>query len=210
MGVSITGIMAPAAKALAPMGGTLSDTWFALVGDRVSAWRLRNAAAIQVAVLKEVKSLGLRIDRSKVPERYALTWFEEATKQDEPAIQELFARLLARAAAGDNDALDRRHLDVLTKLTPLDARTFEWFFAKAKPGSQPEGDEYEIWRDVRNQIDKKAWLSFEHLLMLALVERRFDVVTKEEGFVEPSWSAKSQLMGTERGVSLFNACRSIP
>jgi hypothetical protein len=205
--VGITDIMAPATKAFAPIGTTLSDTWFALVGDRVSAWRLRNAAALQVAIIAQVESLGLRIDRSKVPERYALTWFEEATKQDEPVIQELFARLLARAAAGDNDALDRRHLDVLTKLTPLDARTFEWFFAKAKIGVQPEGDEYGLWRDVRAEVDADAWLSFEHLLMLALVERRFDVVKKEEGFFEPSWSATPQLMGTERGVSLFKACR---
>lgn len=207
MAVGITEIMAPAVKAMTPIGTTLSDTWSALVGDRVSAWRLKNAAALQAAVAVQVKSLGLRIDRSKVPERYAINWFEEATKQDEPAIQEMFARLLARAASGDNDALDRRHLDVITKLTPLDAKTFEWFFVKAKIGVQPEGDEYELWRDVRAQVNVDAWLSFEHLIMLALVERRFDVVNKEEGFREPSWSAKPQLMGTERGVSLFKALR---
>ena len=207
MGLEIAKILSPAVDALAPVGATLSDTWSALVGDRVSAWRLRNAAALQAAVIVQVKTLGLKIDRSKVPERYALNWFEEATKQDEPEIQELFARLLARAASGDEDALDRRHLDVLTKLTPRDARTFDWFFSKVKLGVQPEGDEYALWRDVRAEIGIEAWLSFEHLLMLALVERRFDVVTREEGFSEPSWSAKPQLMGTERGVSLYRACR---
>lgn len=44
---------------------------------------MTNAAAIQKAVDAEVKALGLRVDCAKIPERYALTWFEEATKQDE-------------------------------------------------------------------------------------------------------------------------------
>jgi hypothetical protein len=207
MAVGITEIMAPVGKVLAPINTTLSDTWFAIVGDRVSAWRLRNAAALQAVVIAQAKTHGLKLDRSKVPERYALNWFEEATKQDEPKIQELFARLLVRASAGDHDALDRRHIDVISKFTPLDARTFEWFFARAKIGVQPEGDEYDLWQIVRTEVDSEAWLSVEHLMMLALIERRFDVVNKEEGFFQPTYSAKPQLMGTERGVSLFRACR---
>ena len=206
-GVGIAKIITPATKALEPLGSTLSDTWFALVGDRVSAWRLRNAASLQAKVLSEVTALGLKIDRAKVPDRYALTWFDEATKQDEPEIQDLFARLLARAATGDHDALDRRHIEVVTKLTPMDAKVFEWFFSKAKPGVQPDGEEFGLWRAVRKEIDPEAWLSFEHLMMLALVERRFDSVKKEEGFFEPSWSAEPQIMGTERGVSLFKVLR---
>lgn len=207
MAIGITKIVTPLAAAMAPAAATLSDTWSALVGDRISAWRLRNAADLQIKVLAHVSGLGLKIDKTKVPDRYALTWFEEATKQDEPEIQDLFARLLARAASGDHDALDRRHIEVLTKLTPLDARTFEWFFAKANLGVQPSGDEYELWKGVRAEVDENAWLSFEHLMMLALVERRFDTVKKEDGLFEPSWSAEAQIMGTERGVSLFKALR---
>lgn len=40
----------------------------------------------------EVGKVGLNLDRSKIPERYAFAWFEEETKQDEPENQELFAR----------------------------------------------------------------------------------------------------------------------
>lgn len=207
MNIGITKIVAPVANAVAPATATLGDTWSALVGDRISAWRLKNAADLQVKVLAHVGALGLKIDRTKVPERYALTWFEEATKQDEPEIQDLFARLLARAAAGDHDALDRRHLDVLTKLTPLDARTFEWFFTKAKLGVQPSGDEYELWKSVRAELGADAWLSLEHLMMLALVERRFDTIKKEDGILDFIMTAEPQLMGTERGVSLFKALR---
>lgn len=209
MTMDISNIVDSARQALAPVGATLSDTWSALIGDRVAAWRLKNAAALQRAVQSELSQLGLKVDRSKVPERYALTWFEEATKQDEPEIQELFARLLARAAAGDADALDRRHLEMLTSFTPMDAKTFQWFFNGIEAGQSQSMQEFDAWQNVKIELGEAAWMSMEHLLVLGAVERRFDVVQKEEGFrSEQSWSATAELVSTERGISLYRACRS--
>jgi len=212
MTMDISNIVDSARQALAPVGATLSDTWSALIGDRVAAWRLKNAAALQIAVQTELSALGLKVDRSKVPERYALTWFEEATKQDEPEIQELFARLLARAAAGDEDALDRRHLEILTSFTPMDAKTFQWFFAGAAAGQSRSMEEFDAWKNVKAQLGEASWMSIEHLIVLGVVERRFDVVEKEEGFGNrQAWSATAELVSTDRGISLYRACNfSIP
>lgn len=58
-----------------------------MIGDRATAWRVDNAAAIQKAVGAEAAALGVSVDQTRIPERYALVWFEEATKQDEPEIQ---------------------------------------------------------------------------------------------------------------------------
>src|SRR5690348_12161487 len=102
MGIDVTQMIEPAKQLVEPISATLSETWAAVIGDRVAAWRLKNAAALQLKVNEEVGKLGLQLDRSKIPERYAFAWFEEATKQDEPEIQELFARLLAQAAAGND------------------------------------------------------------------------------------------------------------
>ena len=96
------------------VAGSLTDAWQAILGDYIATWRLTNAAKTQVKAQKKFKELGLRPNIDRIPERYAITWFEEASKQDEDEIQELFARLLARAAAGNEDALDRRNLEIVS------------------------------------------------------------------------------------------------
>lgn len=205
--MDVTKIVSATGKALAPVNATLGDAWSALIGDRVAAWRLKNAAALQAAVDAEIGAIGLKIDRSKVPERYALTWFEEATKQDEPELQALFARLLVRAAAGDHDASDRRHLEIVTRFTPMDARAFSWFFDHHKHGSHPSFEEYAAWKRIKEELGDRAWLSIEHLLALGVLERRFDAVKKEDYDGPDEWTASSEITATERGLSLYAACK---
>lgn len=148
--IKITGETAPA--------GTLGDAWQAIIGDRVAHWRLRNAMALQKRTNEEAARLGLSLNVSRIPERYAFTWFEEATKQDEPELQELFARLLARAAAGDEDAQDRRLIQVLSGLTPVDAAIFQRIYSdKPFPGVGA----YDVTRSITKPMTmdpaKKGW-----------------------------------------------------
>ena len=111
---------------MSPVGGTLSEGWAALVGDRVSFWRARNAMRYRPLLAQEAARLGLRLNPAKVPDKFAFSWFEEASKQDEPELQVLFARLLARAADDASEAPgDRRLVDVLARLTPADAALFD-------------------------------------------------------------------------------------
>lgn len=110
--------------------GSLGDAWQALWGDRIASWRLKNAMALQLSINAEAERLGLRVDTSRVPEKYAFSWFEEATKQDEPELQILFARLLARASSGNEDAADRRLVNVLSELTPADAAIFQRVYSE--------------------------------------------------------------------------------
>lgn len=46
-GLGIGEIVTVAKDVLAPVGGTLSDVWQGLLGDKVAAWRLKNAMATQ-------------------------------------------------------------------------------------------------------------------------------------------------------------------
>ena len=119
-------------KSLAEAGPVqaLGDAWQAVIGDRIAHWRMRNAMALQIRANEEANRLGLKIDRARIPERYAIAWFEEATKQDEPELQTLFARLLARAASGDEDAKYRRHIEIMSRLTPVDAAIFDRVYSK--------------------------------------------------------------------------------
>ena len=115
-----------------PIGTTLSDAWALAIGDRMASWRARNAMKYQPLLQQEAARLGLTIKHAKIPDRYAFAWFEEATRQDEPEIQLLFARLLTRAAAEQGSAEhtpDRRLIDVLGRLTPADALLFQRLYS---------------------------------------------------------------------------------
>lgn len=168
---------------------SLGDGWQALIGDKLAHYRLKNAMKLQVKTSEEARRLGLALDNSRIPERYAFAWFEEATKQDEPELQLLFARLLARASTGDEDASDRRLIEVLGKLTPIDAAIFQRLYS-----DRPFPDTG-IYSDTRSIVDpttldrskigwprdwaqalvehfhpKQAARSIEHLTQAGLIE----------------------------------------
>lgn len=157
--------------------GALYETWQAIIGDRIAAYRLKRAAELQLKTLKHFDALGLKPDKNRIPERYAITWFEEATKQDEDEIQDLFARLLANAATGDEDALDRRNLEIVSRLTPNDAALF-FELGQGKWGANLRGGAM-VWEERGRWLAPKdtkvttamAQRSFEHLTTIGLLER---------------------------------------
>lgn len=186
MGLGIGEIVKFTQGALAPVGGTLSDVWAGVIGDRVAGWRLKNAMATQRALFEEARKAGVKINTSKIPERYAIGWFEEASKQDEPEIQVLFARLLLRASEGDKDALDRRHVATLSQFTPIDAAIFnELFNRKMRDGAwNPPIMPLQRWQHevtVRMLVrthGEQAGASVEHLVNLGVLARGFQIQAK--------------------------------
>jgi hypothetical protein len=228
MDVSVTEIVKAASDLTAPMAGTLSDAWHAVIGDRVAGWRLKNAAKLQVDVAEELGKLGLALNPARIPERYAFAWFEEASKQDEPEIQVLFARLLARAASGDPDATDRRQIEILSKFTPQDALALDLLFKRApskngtpaieRPNPHVGYGEYALYKLVRDELGERGWQAIEHLLHLVVIERRTWVDNSSvERLVhqiqrEPSWASESlemeeEIWVTATGLSLYRAIR---
>ena len=171
---------------MAPVGATLSDSWAALVGDKVAYWRARNALRYRPLLTAEADRLGLRINASKIPDKFAFSWFEEATKQDEPEIQILFARLLARAGDDTSGVTpDRRLIDILSRLTPGDAALFERLYSELP---FPNTGTYSETRSIGDEREKHwpiDWLSsllghvhpgytpvsLENLIMQGLIHR---------------------------------------
>lgn len=179
MSVDPTEIVKSAAKVVSSetVKGSLSDAWQALLGDRIAAWRLVNAAKTQVKVQAEFAKLDLKPNINRIPERFAITWFEEASKQDEDEIQDIFARLLAQAAAINSDALDRRNLEIITRLTPNDAALFSEL-AEGGWGGRRVAATY-FWGEDTPFLSHQATTvdlslfnrSFEHLITLGILAR---------------------------------------
>lgn len=193
----------------APMA-SLGDAWQTVIGDRVAHWRLINAMELQVRTIDEARRLGLKIDNSRIPERYAFAWFEEATKQDEPELQLLFARLLARASAGDVDASDRRFITILGALTPIDAAIFQRIYSdKPFPNTGAYADTRSITEPPTMDPRKLGWprnwaqaliehfhpgqavRAIEHLTLSGLIEAGFVVEGDRSAGVLPPPIANS-------------------
>lgn len=203
-----------------PVAGSISETWAAIIGDRIANWRLVNAAKLQLKVQEEFKKLGLEPNTDKIPERYAITWFEEASKQDEDEIQDLFARLLARAAAGDDDALDRRNIEIVSKLTPNDAALFlemaaGGWGARRLPGRLHWIETGKFFSTSHTKVDaEKFGRSYEHLITLGLLSRQ----TKSEEKVNDRSLTRGPRIQTivsnvvilsDTGRSVYEAVREI-
>lgn len=120
----VSGITSAVKNSQSGRGGVLSDVWSGLVGDRIQLWRLRNAAKLSESLGRELDGRGIKLNLDTVPERFAFSWFEKATQEDQPEIQELFTKLLANAAEGREAALDRRNISLVSELTPPAAQLF--------------------------------------------------------------------------------------
>lgn len=224
MPIDLTPIVKPLNDVTEPLTTSLSDAWSAVLGDRIAAWRLRNAAKLQVTVNAELNRLGLSLNDAKIPERYAFAWFDEATKQDEPEIQELFARLLAKASTGDENACDRRNLDILTRMTPTDARVMAWMFERHKlAGPSPGVGEIALVRSLNDEVGDGGVQSFEHLLLLGILEKSYSIdggrsrISPDRGLsYQGRISAHAPqpptiscyISGTILGIALYRACAS--
>ena len=213
MPIDLTPIVKPLTDAAQPAIDAISDAWAMVLGDRFAIWRVRNAANLQIKLNAELKRLGLSLNQSKIPERYAFAWFEEATKHDDPEIQKLFARLLAKASSGDDDASDCRNLEILARFTPMDAKVLEIVFRREGIGNgRGTVDEYELWRALKEEEGKQATLSLEHLINLGLLERHYKVCGASA--VSIPWASidsarpAGPFVGLSEGLSVILCARS--
>jgi hypothetical protein len=167
----------------------LADAWQAVLGDKIAVYRLVNAAKLQHKTHAELAKLGLQLNKANVPDRYAFTWFDEATKHDED-IQDIFAKLLAQAASGNPDALDRRHLEVVSKLTPNDAKAFDQLYSGLKwhfyPEIRPLLARWET-RFLTGMIDhivaSERDKTVEYLVNVGLLSRQWEIDQRHIGAV---------------------------
>lgn len=139
--------------------GALSDLWQVLLGDRVSHWRVRNAARMQHKTTAEVERLGLKLNPSRLPDKFVVAWFDEALNQDEDELQTLFARLLIRAADDSSTTeADRRLIEILARFTPVDAVIFQRLYSD-RPF--PDAGAYSDTRGIGHESERdwpEDWL----------------------------------------------------
>ncbi len=128
---------------------SMADIYGVVLGDRIANWRLSNVIRAHAKVQAEADKAGLKMLATKIPERFAYSWFEEVSKQDDDDLQTLFAKLLSRAADGQIEA-DERLVRMLSLMTPPDALVFQVFFER--PPTQLRTATHEIYLDETRGI----------------------------------------------------------
>jgi hypothetical protein len=104
------------------VGITLANAWQGLLGDKILAWRLARAAKLNEKLAPKLAESGFKINLDTIPEGFAFKWFEQATQEEDDDILDLFATLLANAAGGNEAALNKRNIELVSRLSPDDAQ----------------------------------------------------------------------------------------
>ncbi|MBB3941766.1 hypothetical protein GGR39_003447 [Novosphingobium fluoreni] len=197
---SIVPIVAKKADELSkPLGsavaGTLADAWHAILGDKVVAWRLKNAAKVSEKLEKEVAERGLTLKTAALPESYAYRWFEKASEEDEPELQALFAKLLANAASGNEAALQRQNIDLVSRLTPDAASLLSQVASKYRDARERLAHHKYPTRDISAEIyfadgdiEEQHEVATAILLSLGILRSSIELVDRSTMF-SMSWKS---------------------
>ena len=103
---------------------SVNDVWGLILGDRLSYYRCANAMKLSKKLHEEAERLGGRINPDRVPDQFAYEWGEAATRKSDDTIQEMFARLLAKAAT-EGGSTDERLIYALNDISVEDAVLFK-------------------------------------------------------------------------------------
>jgi hypothetical protein len=105
---------------------TVSDVFGGLVGDAVREWRTRNLISRLARTAEILKAMGVSLDRAKaLPMGEAYAMFEEASKQDDETVAEMWSALLANAMHPDLDVkIEPAFVATLKIMGPLEAKVF--------------------------------------------------------------------------------------
>jgi hypothetical protein len=116
-------------------GGAIRDTLGLLWGDRVRAARIERAiadeerlVALAIRARERLRELGHDARREMTP-KFGIALIEAATLEEEPALQALWANLLATAVDGDGDPVEKSYVSILADMSVADAAALESYYA---------------------------------------------------------------------------------
>jgi len=113
---------------------TSANIFGGLVGDHLREWRTRNLVRHLARTAEFLKEKGISIEKARsLPMGELYSMFEEASKQDEPSVSNLWAGLLANAMNPFDDVTIRpAFMDTLKSLGGVEAAIMEfiWLYSQ--------------------------------------------------------------------------------
>lgn len=108
--------------------GVAGDIIGALVTDRIKEWRTRNLVNSLAKTAELLKAKSIPLEKTKaLPMGDAYAMFEEASKQDDPTIQDMWAALLANALDPDSDVrIEPAYVSTLKVIGGAEAKILDY------------------------------------------------------------------------------------
>lgn len=109
-----------------------TDLFGGLIGDRIRQWRTRNLVNSLAKTADMLKEKGIPLDKAKVlPMGEAYAMFENASKQDDPTVSELWAGLLANAMDPDSETtIEPALVETLKSFSGCEAALMEFLWRR--------------------------------------------------------------------------------
>jgi hypothetical protein len=180
-----------------------------LFGDRIREWRTRNLVSALSKTADFLKAKGIPLDKAKaLPMGEAYAMFEEASKQDDPTLQEMWSALLANAMdASSGVAIDPAFVSTLKVLGGVEGHILRFVrdFARGRSEASkllPTSNMFSSLRDGEEQRERQ--------------EKQRAVCSKFEALVSQSFDNRIGKRFTEMsienalGLLLKEGCLSIP
>lgn len=97
-----------------------------VLADRLRFYRIERFFELRDRTLRRLAARGHDISHRTVPPNFALPLIENATLEEDPTLQELWAALLANAMDASQPEPRKAFVDIVTSLEPLDARVLNF------------------------------------------------------------------------------------
>lgn len=100
-----------------------------MLADSVKLWRFRNLLRIREKVDRIVEERDIPEDAfGALPFGDSMRTIEAASQEDENDVQELWARLIVKAAESDCPKINKLHVEILSSLSPADTALLELLY----------------------------------------------------------------------------------
>jgi hypothetical protein len=204
------------------LAGPMAEEVGFMMADKIKVYRLKNLIAVGKKTEKILKEAHLSPDA--VPPRLFLPILEAASIENDEALQDLWAGLLA-SASEESDSLSPSFIETLKQLTPAEAKTLNQCYDY--DNLTMEESHRLLYASLRDNVTlRRATETFERL---GLIRREYDlrqgpanlidqffISAKTQTQVSPFYNHRTkddlpeltyELRFTEYGVQFMKACR---
>lgn len=147
--------------ALRRVFGSALTEYGEMLADSVKLWRFRNLLRIREKVDRLVQERGVPVAAFKaLPFGDSMRTIEAASQEDEDDVQELWARLIAKAAESETPKINKLHIEILRSLAPADTALLELLHPSVVNREFGSGAEVQEFNDEMNARADAKWRKF--------------------------------------------------
>ncbi|GAA0456575.1 MULTISPECIES: Abi-alpha family protein [Sphingomonas] len=132
-----------------------------MLSDQMKLWRFQNLLRIQ----RKVDRIAAERDfpdalLQALPFGDAMRTLEAASQEDEDDVQELWARLIVKAATAERPSINKLHIELLRSLTPADSALLDLLYPRVAERLFHSKEEVNAYTAEANAKADASWRTF--------------------------------------------------